>query len=69
MELCVNLTIIPRQEGMPFYRCSICDLNHGGDFGKIKDSLKDNNVIPNNECPYKYRDIDQKKCPCFEYKK
>ena len=33
----------------------------------IRDSLKDNNVIPNNECPYMYRGIDQKECPCFKY--
>ena len=67
MELCKNLSIIPRQEGMSLYRCAIFDHNHGGDFGMIRDSLKDNNVIPNNECPYMYRGIDQKECPCFKY--
>lgn len=69
MELCENLKIIPRQEGMPFYKCVICDHKHGVDFGKIRDSLKGNDVLPNNECHYMYRDIDLKKCPCFKKRK
>ena len=62
---CKHLTQIPQEIGSPLYKCDVNDGNHSSSYGRIKETLNDNNVIPNGECPFAYRNIELSNCPCY----
>lgn len=62
---CKHLTQMPQEIGNPLYKCDVNDGNHSSFYGRIKEMLNDNSVIPNGECPFAYRNIKLSNCPCY----
>ena len=65
MKDCKHLTQIPQEIGGPLYRCAVNNGKHISSYGKIREKLCDNNVMPNGDCPFAYRNIELSKCPCY----
>lgn len=66
MLSCRHQTKIIPEEGFPIHKCSLNTGDSPECFLKIKAQLKNDNVVPNGECPFAYRDILLSECPYFE---
>lgn len=51
------------------YKCSKNDGDNSDCYLKIKEHLKNENVMPNGECPFANLGIHYSECPCFEIPK
>ena len=68
MHKCRNLYVeVPRQ-GLPYGKCCLMK-EYSVNFVRIAEAIKvlddRGNVMPNGECPFFDRDIDQALCPCY----
>lgn len=63
---CKFITKIIPNEGSPIYKCSKNNVGNSECYLKIKEHLKNDNVIPNGECPYVHRNTPLSDCPCYE---
>ena len=48
------------------YKCSKNDSIDSDCYKKIKEHLRNENVIPNGDCPFVYRGLPLSECPCYE---
>ena len=58
--------INPQEIGSPLYKCAVNNDKHIECYGRIKEKLSNNNVFPNGECPFAYRNNSLSDCPFFE---
>lgn len=67
MLKCKNLTKKVPEEGSPIFKCSKNNKSNNFEcYLKIKEILKENNFMPDGECPFANRNISLLICPCFE---
>lgn len=63
---CKHLTIIPQEVGGTLFKCAVNNDKYIECYGRIKEKLNNDNVFPNGECPFAYRNVSLPDCPCYE---
>ncbi len=66
MKGCKYLTMILQEIGSPLCKCRVNNSYNMACFLAIQEKLNNDNVIPNGECPFAYREVDLSECPCFD---